>query len=198
MPDCIGRMWSKIRVKGKPAGISESWKSVSAIEKGMKIVSAVVELEQTRIANLTHTLYADNREALPCAVTMFNSGTFPSTTLDEAVLRESIGLMPHEDLTRVERQLTEHVLMAAKADPWLRNNPLEVTTKGGYLAPGAEIPIDHPTVVLLGHLLTRVTDKQALISGRKDATDTRFLTRIGETPTVIFGPGVTSQMHAMN
>jgi acetylornithine deacetylase len=30
------------------------------------------------------------------------------------------------------------------------------------------------------------------------AADTRFLIRQGDTPTVIFGPGVTAQMHAMN
>jgi acetylornithine deacetylase len=30
------------------------------------------------------------------------------------------------------------------------------------------------------------------------ASDTRFLIRHGRTPTVIFGPGATSQMHAMN
>ena len=37
-----------------------------------------------------------------------------------------------------------------------------------------------------------------VISGRMGAANTRFLIRSGATPTVIFGPGVTAQMHAMN
>jgi acetylornithine deacetylase len=37
-----------------------------------------------------------------------------------------------------------------------------------------------------------------MISGRLGAVDTRFLNKYGNTPTVIFGPGLTEQMHAVN
>ena len=43
-----------------------------------------------------------------------------------------------------------------------------------------------------------VTGEQPVYSGRMGAADTRFLIRHGDTPTVIFGPGVTAQMHATN
>ena len=38
----------------------------------------------------------------------------------------------------------------------------------------------------------------AIITGREGAADIRFLNRYGKTPTVIFGPGMTEQMHANN
>jgi len=68
----------------------------------------------------------------------------------------------------------------------------------GSIAEGAEIPTDHPIVTTLAKDFTEVTGEQPVFSGRMGAADTRFLIRHGETPTVIFGPGVTAQMHATN
>lgn len=37
-----------------------------------------------------------------------------------------------------------------------------------------------------------------MLEVRKGAADTRFLIRDGSTPTLIIGPGLTPQTHAMN
>ena len=198
MPACIGRMWFTIHLRGKPAGISARWDGVSAIDKAMKLVEAVEDLEAMRIEDLKHPLYPNNRGALPCAVTMFHSGTFPSITPERATLRGSMGLMPYEDPAEVEAQLREQLHRVSMADPWLRNHPLELTTEGGYVAAGAEIPTDHPIVEAVRRSFRTVTDREPVLSGRMGASDTRFLIQQGQTPTVIFGPGVTSQMHATN
>jgi acetylornithine deacetylase len=198
MPACIGRMWFTIRLRGKPSGISARWEGVSAIEKAIKIVHAVDDLERIRIQDLHHPLYPDNRGALPCAVTMFQSGTFPSITPDVAILHGSMGLMPNEEPENVSKQLLEQIKRVSLADPWLRNNLPEVTTEGGYVAAGAEIPADHPIVQTVKSVYQEVSGDLPLIGGRMGAADTRFLIRNGNTPTVIFGPGVTAQMHAMN
>jgi acetylornithine deacetylase len=198
MAACIGRMWFTVRLKGKPAGISARWEGVSAIEKAYKVVQAVEDLEKMRIADLHHLLYPDNRGALPCTVTMIQAGTFPSITPEDAVLRGSLGLMPYEDPKKVEEQLVEQIMLMAQADPWLRHHPPEITTEGGYVAAGAEIPTDHPIMEALKASFMDATGRQPTISGRMGAADTRFLIRTGATPTAIFGPGVTAQMHAMN
>lgn len=198
MPACIGRMWFTVRLQGKPAGISARWEGVSSIDKAMKIVDAVQDLESMRIMDLRHPLYPDNRGALPCAVTMFNAGTFPSITPEDAVLRGSLGLMPYEDPKEVEEQLRQQIMRVAGADPWLRDHPPELTTEGGYVAAGAEIPSDHPMVKIMQDAYQYALDEPSVLGGRMGAADTRFLIREADTPTVIFGPGVTAQMHAMN
>jgi len=200
MPAAIGRLWFTIEVRGKPSGISARWESVSAIEKGMKIVQAVDDLEKMRIEDLKHPLYPDNRGALPLAVTMFDSGTFPSVTPEKAVLRGSFGTMPYEKMEDVQQQLIDQVDRIAKADPWMRNNPPKVSFEDGLICPGAEIPADHPIVETVKRAFEDVAGEPATVSGRKGGADTRFLIpeSYGNTPTVIFGPGVTPQMHAMN
>jgi acetylornithine deacetylase len=198
MPACIGRMWFTVRLRGKPAGISARWEGVSSIDKAIKVVQAVEDLERMRIQDLHHPLYPDNRGALPCAVTVFQAGTFPSITPETALLRGSLGLMPYEDPKAVEQQLREQIERVSRADPWLRDHLPEVTTEGGYVAAGAEIPVDHPIVLDTQAADTTVTGGPAVIGARKGAADTRFLIREGNTPTLIFGPGLTPQMHAMN
>lgn len=198
MPACIGRLWFTVHVSGKPAGISASWQGVNAIEKALQVVDAVRELQLTRLADEHHPLYPDNRGALPCAVNMFHCGTFPSILPDKAVLRGSLGLMPYEDPKEVEAQLARQIARMAESDPWLRANPPRVTTEGGYVAAGAEIPTDHPLVLAMCSTFEQVTGHEAELGGRMGAADTRFLIRSGNTPTVIFGPGDTAQMHAMD
>lgn len=198
MPACIGRLWFKIYLRGKPSGIAARWESVSAIEKGIKIVQAVDDLEKMRIEDLKHELYPDNRGALPCAVTMFHSGTFPSVTPEDAILQGSMGLMPYEDVEDAKQQLIDQVQKVAQADPWLRKNLPEVSFDEGLAAAGAEISVDHPIVEAVQTAYKAATGESPVISARKGAADTRFLIHYGDTPTVIFGPGITAQMHAMN
>ena len=38
--------------------------------------------------------------------------------------------------------------------------------------------------------------REPQITGRQGAADIRYLIKYGQTPTVIFGPGMTEQMHA--
>lgn len=196
-PACIGRLWFTIEVPGKSVSITKRYESVNVIQKGYKIAQAVDDLEKIRIKDLKHPLYSDNREALPCGVCMFNSGVHPSIIPDKAVLRGSMGLFPHESVKKVKEQFMAHIKSIIRTDPWLKNNPPEITFKdvGGD---GAEISPSHPIVNILKKAFEDATGKPAVINGRTGGADTRYLIKYGMTPTVIFGPGVTSQMHATN
>ena len=100
-PGCIGRIWFEISVQGKPAGIQRRFEGVNAIEKGYEIVRAVANLEQIRINELKHPLYPDNRSSIPCMVTMFDSGSFPSAFPDTCLLQGSIASLPGEETEEV-------------------------------------------------------------------------------------------------
>ena len=196
-PACIGRLWFTVEITGKSASISNRWEAVDAILEGIKIVQAVEDLERMRHEDLHHPLYPDNRGAMPCAVCMFNAGTFPSATPDRAVLRGSLGLLPFEDVQEVKAQFRAQIERIAQADPWMRNHPPKISFKD-VGADGAEIPADHPIVQTLTTAFEAAVGAPPVISGRMGGADTRYLIKYGQTPTVIFGPGVTSQMHAMN
>ncbi len=194
-PACIGRIWFEIGITGKPAGIQRRYEGVNAIEKGHAVARAVSDLEAIRIQDVHHPLYPDNLSSLPCMVTVIEAGSFPSAFPDACRLKGSMATLPGERTEDVKQQLLDHLARFAATDPWLRNHPPEVVFKG-YCGDSAEMPADHPLVNALAGNMEAVTGRRPPITGRQGAADTRYLIQYGETPTVIFGPGPTEQMHA--
>lgn len=196
-PACIGRLWFVVEVKGKPAGISRRWEAINALDKGYALSKAIEELEAQRVKTLSHPLFPDPRGAMPCAVGKFEAGHYASATPDRAILRGSMGLLPQEDIEQVKRDFQAFIRNWCDKDPWLSSHQPRVWFEG-LIAEGAEIAPDHPIVKTVASGFQEATGLAPVYSGRMGAADTRFLIRHGDTPTVIFGPGVTAQMHATN
>ena len=196
-PACIGRIWFEILVKGKPAGIQRRWEGVNAIEKGYALVQAVAELEKIRIDRVSHPLYPDKRGSLPCMVGVFQSGSFPSAFPDTCLLKGSMATLPGEETNQVKASLVDHILTFSKKDPWLKDHPPEVKFVG-YCGDPAEISPHHPIVTMMSERFHQIQGRDPEITGRQGAADIRYLIKYGDTPTVIFGPGMTEQMHANN
>jgi acetylornithine deacetylase len=194
-PACIGRMWFEILVRGKAAGIQRRREGVNAIAKGYAVAEAVAALERRRIDSVRHPLYPDTEGSIPCMVSVFQAGSFPSAFPDTCLLRGSIATVPGEDNRQVQAAFVEHLRAFAGTDAWLKDHQPEVRFIG-YSGDPAEIPPDHPIVRTVGEGFRRVTGRDPEITGRQGAADTRYLIRYGHTPTVIFGPGMTEQMHA--
>lgn len=196
-PACIGRLWFRIEIAGKTSSISNKWESVSAINKGIKIINAVDGFEKIRLNELKHPLYPDNRGALPCTVCMFESGSFPSAIPEHALLRGSMGLFPYEDVSKVEEKFMDYIYCVSQSDSWLKDHRPKITFKD-LGADGAEIPIDSLIVKEIKKSFQKITNTEPIISGREGGSDSRYLIKYGNTPTIIFGPGATKQMHATN
>lgn len=194
-PACIGRIWFEIAVQGKPAGVQKRYEGISGIELGNKVVAAVQELEDERVATVTHPLYPVALDSLPCLIGSFQAGSYPSAFPDSALLKGSIGTVPGEDHEGVKQSLVDKIAAMAAQDPWMKDHP-PVVRFVGYDAEASEIPGDHPIVETLSNAYRNLTGKDPIISGRQGAADTRFLNKYADTPTVIFGPGSTAVMHA--
>jgi acetylornithine deacetylase len=194
-PACIGRIWFEIEIHGKPAGIQKRYEGISGIELGNKIVKAVADLEAKRVATITHPLYPNALDTLPCIIGSFSAGNYPSAFPANCLLKGSIGTVPGEDHEGVKQSLVDQIARAAAEDPWMKLHPPKVRFVG-YDAQASEIPRDHAIVETVSKNYKEITGRDTQISGRQGAADTRFLNLYANTPTVIFGPGSTAVMHA--
>ncbi len=194
-PACIGRIWFEIEVHGKPVGIQKRYDGISGIELGNKIVEAVNALEATRIATVSHPLYPNALDSMPCMIGSFSAGNYPSAFPASALLKGSIGTVPGEDHEGVKQSLVDQIARLAAQDPWMKDHPPTVRFVG-YDAEASEIPRDHAIVQTVCKTYTEITGRAPEISGRQGAADTRFLNGYANTPTVIFGPGSTAVMHS--
>lgn len=196
-PASIGRMWFEIKVKGKAAGIQRRWEGVNAIDKGYLVTQIVAEFEKIRVARLSHPLYPNTLGAIPCMVGAMESGSYHSAFPDSCLLKGSIATLPGEDNAAVKAEFIEFLRDKVAGDPWLRDNPPEVVFTG-YFAEPSEIPVNDSIVQTLCKTFTKILGTEPVISGREGAADIRFMNSDNNTPTVIFGPGMTEQMHANN
>lgn len=196
-PGSIGRIWFEIKVHGLAAGIQRRWEGVNAIDKGYLVTQAVADFERLRVERLTHPLYPDIRGAIPCMVGVFESGSYHSAFPDSCRLKGSVATVPGEDSAAVKAEFVEFIREKVAGDPWMKEHPPEVVFTG-YFAEPSEIPADSPIVQTLRRNWAEIMGKEPVISGREGAADIRFLNRYGNTPTVIFGPGMTEEMHANN
>ena len=196
-PGSIGRIWFEIKVRGKAAGIQRRWEGVNAIDKGYRVTQAVADFERLRVERLSHPLYPEIRGAIPCMVGVFESGSYHSAFPDTCLLKGSMATVPGEDSRAVKAEFVRFITERVSDDPWLREHPPEVAFVG-YFAEPSEIPAESPIVQLLCRKFAEITGERPVISGREGAADIRFLNRYANTPTVIFGPGMTEQMHANN
>lgn len=197
-PGSIGRIWFEIRVRGKAAGIQRRYEGVNAIDLGYLVTKAVAEFEKIRVARLSHPLYPDILGAIPCMIGQFESGTYASAFPDSCLLKGSMATVPGEDSNEVKMEFVKFVTeTVAVQNPWFKDNPPEVVFTG-YFAEPSEISADSHIVRTLCENYEKIMGEKPLISGREGAADIRHLNRYGGTPTVIFGPGMTEQMHANN
>jgi len=158
-------------------------------------MKAVSNFGDIRVNELSHPLYPNVRNALPCMVSVFRSGSFPSSFPDTCLLKGSFATLPGEDTNIVKQNFTEHIATFAKTDSWLKDNP-PLTKFKGYCGDPAEISKNHPIVNALNKKYYSIMGKKAQITGREGAADIRYLIKYGETPTTIFGPGLTELMHS--
>ncbi|WP_333686418.1 M20/M25/M40 family metallo-hydrolase, partial [Mitsuokella jalaludinii] len=197
-PGSIGRIWFTINVKGKAAGIQKHREGVSGIDLGYLVCKAVEEYEALRMSKISHPLYPDIPSSIPCAIGQFDSGTYNSAFPDSCVLKGSMATVPGEDSKTVKADFVRFITERVSAqNPWFKDYPPEVIFTG-YFAEPSEIPVESPIVQeLIGQFKDQM-GRAPTISGRQGAADIRHMNMYGDTPTVIFGPGSTEQMHANN
>lgn len=197
-PGSIGRIWFEIRIKGKAAGIQRRYEGINAIDLGYLVTRTVSEFEEIRVAKISHPLYPDILGSIPCMVGQFESGSYASAFPDACVLKGSLATVPGEDSDQVKAEFTDFIIREAqKKHPWFHQIPPDVRFVG-YFAEPAAIDTSSPIVTLLKEHYKGVLGKEPIVSGREGAADIRHLIRYADTPTVIFGPGATEQMHANN
>lgn len=197
-PGSIGRIWFTINIKGKAAGIQRRYEGVNAIDLGYLVTKAVSEFENLRVSKISHPLYPDILASIPCMVGQFDSGTYASAFPDSCVLKGSMATLPGEASDAVKAEFVRFITQrVVQQEPWFKEHPPEVIFNG-YFAEPAAIAVNSPIVAELCGSFAAVMGREPALSGREGAADIRHLVKYGDTPTVIFGPGMTEQMHANN
>ncbi|MCT8138445.1 acetylornithine deacetylase [Anaerobacillus sp. CMMVII] len=174
----------------------------SAIEKMMKIISGLQDLERHWAVTKSYPGFQPGTNTINPAV--IEGGRHAAFIADECRLWITVHFYPNETYEQVAKEIEDHVLRVAESDPWLKENAPFFTWGGtsmieerGEVFPSLEVDPSHQAVQLLATSHANVSGKKAEIDVSPTVTDGGWLGDAG-IPTVIYGPGTLQYAHSVN
>jgi acetylornithine deacetylase len=196
-PKQQGSMWFRITVKGKSAHGGTRYEGVSAIEKAMLVIQRLQQLEKERNARISDPLYKSIPIPIPINIGKIQSGEWPSSVPDVAIIEGRMGVAPDETMEHAQEEMMSSLQILSHQDAWLEENPPMIEWFGGRWLPGS-LENDHPLMECLSRSFIDVKKQTPVIEASPWGTDGGILSTIGDTPVVVFGPGVTEVAHHSN
>ncbi|WP_066061320.1 peptidase [Neobacillus soli] len=193
-PKQQGSMWFRITVPGKAAHGGTRYEGVSAIEKSLLVIHRVQQLEKDRNAKVSDPLFEKIPIPIPINIGKITSGEWPSSVPDTAIIEGRMGVGPEETMKSAQLEMETSLRELAEQDEWLRENPPKIEWFGGRWIPGS-LESEHPLMYELTKCFLEVKGVNPVIEASPWGTDGGILSNVGNTPAVIFGPGITETAH---
>ena len=196
-PKQQGSMWFRITVTGKAAHGGTRYEGVSAIEKSLLVIQSLKQLEKNRNGKISDPLFEKIPIPIPINIGKITSGDWPSSVPDTAIIEGRMGVSPEETIQSAQLEMETCLRELNQQDEWLRENPLKIEWFGGRWLPGS-LESDHPLMKELTKSFVEVKGENPVIEASPWGTDGGILSTIGNTPVVVFGPGITETAHDAN
>lgn len=176
--------------------------AANAIEKMAKLIEGLQILER-------HWAVTKSYPGCPPGATTINpavieGGRHAAFIADECRLWITVHYYPNESHGVIVREIEEHLLNVARADPWLAAHPPTFRWGGssmivdrGEIFPSLEVDPSHPGVQLLRHAHARIAGAPPVIDVSPTVTDGGWFGD-ARIPAVIYGPGRLQDAHSVN
>lgn len=183
----VGVLWCRVKVRGLAAHARGANQAVNAIEKIYVLISAMRELE-ARFNREKHPAFRDVPWPINFNPGVIRGGDWPSTVPAECELEFRMGYYPEMRAEEAREMVREHLLAAARRDPWLKEHPPEITFYGFHAEGTAVDFTESPVIQVLQSAHREVTGRDLAPLASTATTDTRlFLLNYG-IPATCMGP----------
>ncbi|OIJ12976.1 acetylornithine deacetylase [Anaerobacillus arseniciselenatis] len=196
-PKQQGSKWFRIHVKGRSAHGGTRYHGVSAIEKSAIVVKHIEDLETERNERIDDPLYEKIPIPVPINIGKIVGGDWPSSVADLVKLEGRIGIAPNEKIEDVQKELDDWLKKLSDIDPWFKDHPVQLEWYGAQWVPGS-IDETHPLMKILIEKFEDVVGTEPTIEASPWGTDGGLLSQVGNTPSIVFGPGISSMAHFPN
>lgn len=184
----VGWVFYKFSLLGRAIHSGRKWEGESAIEYAIKLIARLYELEHKWLMQYKHPLMPPPT----LSVGQIYGGEAGSTVPANCEFKVCIHYCPGVTKGDIERDVLGVVRSLEAAEPWLRENPIQVECY--QEGQPYEIPAAHPLVQLAAALLPE--GKQVV--GSPIGNDGRLLHNIAGIPAIVWGPGKAEQAHSID
>jgi acetylornithine deacetylase/succinyl-diaminopimelate desuccinylase family protein len=204
-------LWLRITVTGKsahamfrrdvvhPGGLGTGV-AVSAIDKGMKIYSALRELERQWGRTKQHPLLPPGHFSLGPNVIRGGPSDIQTPFLipDTFTIDYCIWAHPDDDVKDIKQEIESCIMATASWDDWMKDHPPKLEWKLWWTA--YTTPEEHPIIASASSAIEAVSGKPATIGAMWAVTDCAFVAAKG-IPAICLGVELSDDMmtgHAEN
>lgn len=188
----MGFVFFRVEIEGKACQSGVKWRGVSAIDKAMKLIRELDEMEHRWLLTYKHPLLP----APNLNVGTIKGGTAGSTVAGKCQFEVCIHYIPKQmSHNQVVAEFMDVINRISDADPWLKDHKPVVTM---YQAGGAYEMEEHPFVDSFREAYKKAREKEVKLVGSPAGCDSRLWRNIAKCPTIQFGPGNLEQCHAVN
>lgn len=189
-----GAIWFRIGIQGYPCHMGRKSEGISAIDLAYKVVQALYDYEALIIADSKgYPGFERYENPVQVNIGMLHSGAWPSMVAGEAVIEGGVGFLPNRSMDQVKREVEEAI--DGIDDCWLKTHytlSFDKLHNDSY-----EIDYSHPVVSTLQQACGE-SGLSAEVFGWNVSCDARLYAKLGDMPTIVFGPGDFSRAHAEN
>lgn len=189
----MGFIFFKVDICGRAVHSASKWLGVSAIEKAVKIMAAIQELEHKWLLTYKHPLLPPPSSN----VGVIQGGSAGSTIADSCFFKTCVHYLPQQMThQQVVQEYTQAITRCCDGDEWLRENRpvISIYQQGGAF----EIDSSSPIAVSFAAAFREVMERDVEIAGSPAGCDARIWQNIAGCPTIHYGPGRLSECHAVD
>ena len=204
----------RIEIEGREAHAGSRWRNlapgengpgVNAVEKGVKLVTAIQDLERQWVNCKSHPLFPPGYNSILPAIFIggpgggqdgqLNAVNNPGTMANYCAIEYNIWYYPDEPREQVKAEFEAFVHAVCQTDEWLRAHPPRFTWGlRDVTFPAFETAPEHPFIELLTQNVAQA-GAQPAIKGFSAASDLAWYAQ-AEMPGCLFGPGGIAQAHS--
>lgn len=188
----MGWVFFKVEVEGVAVHSGLKLKGVNAIDKTIKIIHALEEMEHRWLLTYKHILLPPPSGN----VGVISGGEAGSTVPDYCCIQMCFHYQPGMTYDQVVKDFTDTVMLCADGDAWLREHrpKISIYQTGNPF----EMDLTHPFVHTFQQSYHEAMGRDVKIVGSPAGCDSRTWKNIAGCPTLQYGPGRLAQCHAVN
>ncbi|MDA3920797.1 MAG: ArgE/DapE family deacylase [Salinisphaera sp.] len=192
-----GAMSCRIEINGLSAHASRRLMGQNALDHYLAVHEVLREGERVLNESERHPLMQSLRLPYATSVGTIHGGQWSSSVMDRLEIEVRIGVAldetTHEAKTRFERTLAQGL----RSNAWLSEHPPQVHWRAAGFG-SAQTRSDHPLISALCEAGESVFGAPPTVAAAPYGCDMSAWVRVGNVPTVVYGPGDIEQAHAPN
>ena len=182
----VGVIWLQIEISGRPAHAAYAGAGFNVIEACYPLIEALHQLE-ARWNEEVHPAYEGIEHPINFVVSKIEGGDWTSSVPSWAKFDVRMGIYPDRDVEDCRAKIEDAIMVAAKADTFLRENPPRLTYHG-FLTPGYVYPRGTEMEIALGVAHERAFGTALSGFPSTALTDGRIYGHFYNMPTLVYGP----------